>query len=157
MKMIVVGMDDGIILDLNRCVIFDEDAIGDADQRLLNFGTESDALAVADRHGAKLSNILEGCGYGDLHYNNCFPLSPKVLRQEFTEIPTLIGDVPDDIDGVSHIKQVLAWGASLDNKSFQRLADYIQQSDELWTAWRTEVVMALEWLYAEHNTETDKS
>ena len=51
MKMIVVGMDDGIILDLKRCVIFDEDAIGDADQRVLNFGTEADAISVADRHG----------------------------------------------------------------------------------------------------------
>jgi hypothetical protein len=157
MKMIVVGMDDGIILDLNRCVILDEDAIGDADQRLLNFGTESDALAVADRHGAKLSSILEGCGYGDLHYGNCLALTPNALRDEFVEIPTLLVDVPESIEGVAEIKEVLTWGASLNNNQMRLLASYILQDDELWTTWRTAVVTALEWMHTEHNTETDKS
>ena len=64
-KMIIVGTDDGIILDVNRCAIFDENDLSEADQTLLNFGTESDALSVSNRHGTKLSDILEGCGYGD--------------------------------------------------------------------------------------------
>lgn len=153
-KMIVVGMDDGIILDLSRCVIFDEDAIGDADQRLLNFGTESDALSVADRHGTKLSNILEACGYGDLHYNNCLPLTPISLRQEFLELPSLLPD--GDIEGLAEVKQTLAWGAQLDNEQMQHLADIIQQDDELWTQWRVSVVDSLQWMHAQHITESDK-
>lgn len=151
-KMIVVGMDDGIILDLSRCVIFDEDAIGDADQRLLNFGTESDALSVADRHGTKLSNILEGCGYGDLHYNNCLPLTPIALRQEFTEIPSLLPD--GELEGLAEVKQTLAWGASLDAEQFRYLADVVQQDDELWQQWRVSVVDALQWMHTKHITES---
>jgi hypothetical protein len=155
MKMIVVGMDDGIILDLNRCVIFDENAIGDADQRLLNFGTESDALSVADRHGTKLSNILEACGYGDLHYNNCLPLTPIALRQEFTELPSLLPD--GEVEGLSEVKQTLAWGASLDEEQFRYLADIVQQDDELWSQWRVSIIDALQWMHAKHITETEKS
>lgn len=153
-KMIVVGMDDGIILDLSRCVIFDENSIGDADQRLLNFGTESDALSVADRHGKKLSNILEACGFGDLHYNNCLPLTPIALRQEFIELPDLLPDV--EVEGVSDIKDAFAWGASMTDEQCSLLSDYVQQDDELWTQWRVSVVDALQWMYTNHITESGK-
>jgi hypothetical protein len=154
MKMIVVGMDDGIILDLKRCVIFDEDAIGDADQRVLNFGTEADAISVADRHGKKLSNILEACGFGDLHYNNCLPLTPIALRQEFIELPELLPDI--QVAGVEDIKDAFAWGASLTDEQYAYLSDYIQQDDALWAQWRMSVVDALQWMYTQHITESEK-
>ena len=156
-KMIIVGTDDGIILDVTRCAIFNESQLSEADQTLLNFGTESDALSVANRHGTKLSYILDGCGYGDLHYGNCLAVSPLTLHQEFVEIPALLVDVPDHIEGTQRIKQVLEWGASLDKEQLELLSSYIMQDDELWTHWRTSVVSALDWMYTENHTETEES
>lgn len=153
-KMIIVGTDDGIILDVNRCAIFDENDLSEADQTLLNFGTESDALSVSNRHGTKLSDILEGCGYGDLHYNNCLPLTPLALRQEFIELPELLPD--SQVAGVEDIKEVFAWGASLTDEQYEYLSDYIQQDDELWAQWRISVVDALQWMYTQHITESEK-
>jgi hypothetical protein len=156
-KMIIVGTDDGIILDVSRCAIFDENELSEADQTLLNFGTESDALSVSNRHGTKLSDILEGCGYGDLHYGNCLALTPITLQQEFEEIPEMIGDV-DHIEGAQEIKKILEWGAHLNKNQFDLLSSYILQDDELWIHWRTAVVTALDWMYAEYNnTESDES
>lgn len=155
--MVVVGLDDGIILDLSRCVIFDDEAIGDADQRLLNVGTESDAISVAERHGTKLHSILARCGYGELHYGNCLSLSPSALHTEFVELPTLLTDVPDEVEGLPNIKEMFAWGASLGFDELEELAEYILQDDELWQAWRIAVVDALEIAYRQHKKEQEKS
>jgi hypothetical protein len=143
-KMIIVGTDDGIILDVSRCAIFDENELSEADQTLLNFGTESDALSVANRHGIKLSDILEGCGYGDLNYYNSLALSPLALRSEFEEFPELL---PDDIEGVSEVKAILEWGSKLSDTQLMNLAAYALQDDDLWNQWRTTVVGALQDFY----------
>ncbi len=155
-KMIIVGLDDGIILDVSRCVIFDESALGDAEQRLLNFGTESDALAVADRCGTKLSNILDGCGYGDLSYYNSLSLSPNALRSEFMALPDLLPSQSVDVAGLEEIKAVLEWGASLTDTQFTELAEYAMQDDDLWSQWRTTIVGALQDKYHSRVTETEK-
>lgn len=144
-KMIIVGMDDGIILDVNRCVLFDENTLGEADQNLLNFGTESDALSVANRHGERLSDILEGCGYGDLNYFNSLAMSPDALRSEFTELPTVL---PEGVEGVEEVIKVLNWGASLSNDQLLNLSAYAMQDDDLWSAWRTALIIALQDFYA---------
>ena len=143
-KMIIVGTDDGIILDVNRCAIFDENDLSEADQTLLNFGTESDALSVSNRHGTKLSDILEGCGYGDLNYYNSLALSPLALRSEFEEFPELL---PNDIEGVSEVKAILEWGSKLSDTQLMNLAAYALQDDDLWNQWRTTVVGALQDFY----------
>jgi len=143
-KMIIVGTDDGIILDVSRCAIFDENELSEADQTLLNFGTESDALSVANRHGIKLSDILEGCGYGDLNYYNSLALSPLALRSEFEEFPELL---PNDIEGVSEVKAILEWGSKLSDTQLMSLAAYALQDDDLWNQWRTTVVGALQDFY----------
>lgn len=143
-KMIIVGTDDGIILDVSRCAIFDENELSEADQTLLNFGTESDSLSVANRHGVKLSDILEGCGYGDLNYNNSLALSPLALRSEFEEFPELL---PDDIEGVAEVKAILEWGSKLSDTQLMNLSAYALQDDELWNQWRTTVVGALQDFY----------
>jgi len=143
-KMIIVGTDDGIILDVSRCAIFDENELSEADQTLLNFGTESDALSVANRHGIKLSDILEGCGYGDLNYYNSLALSPLALRSEFEEFPELL---PDDIEGVAEVKAILEWGSKLSDTQLMNLAAYALQDDDLWNQWRTTVVGALQEFY----------
>ena len=143
-KMIIVGTDDGIILDVSRCAIFDENELSEADQTLLNFGTESDALSVANRHGIKLSDILEGCGYGDLNYYNSLALSPLALRSEFEEFPELL---PNDIEGVSEVKAILEWGSKLSDTQLMNLAAYALQDDDLWNQWRTTVVGALQAFY----------
>ena len=143
-KMIIVGTDDGIILDVSRCAIFDENELSEADQTLLNFGTESDALSVANRHGIKLSDILEGCGYGDLNYYNSLALSPLALRSEFEEFPELL---PNDIEGVSEVKAILEWGSKLSDTQLMNLAAYALQDDDLWNQWRTTVVGALQDFY----------
>jgi hypothetical protein len=143
-KMIIVGTDDGIILDVSRCAIFDENELSEADQTLLNFGTESDALSVANRHGIKLSDILEGCGYGDLNYYNSLALSPLALRSEFAEFPELL---PADLDGVAEVKAILEWGSKLSDTQLMNLAAYALQDDDLWNQWRTTVVGALQEFY----------
>jgi hypothetical protein len=143
-KMIIVGTDDGIILDVSRCAIFDENELSEADQTLLNFGTESDALSVANRHGIKLSDILEGCGYGDLNYYNSLALSPLALRSEFEEFPELL---PEGIEGVAEVKAILEWGSKLSDTQLMNLAAYALQDDELWNQWRTTVVGALQDFY----------
>lgn len=143
-KMIIVGTDDGIILDVSRCAIFDENELSEADQTLLNFGTESDALSVANRHGINLSDILEGCGYGDLNYYNSLALSPLALRSEFEEFPELL---PNDIEGVSEVKAILEWGSKLSDTQLMNLAAYALQDDDLWNQWRTTVVGALQDFY----------
>lgn len=143
--MIIVGMDDGIILDLNRCVILDESKLSINEKTLLDTGTEMEALTIAQRHGASLRPILEGCGYGDLHYNNCLPLTPLTLREEFSELPSLFPDQlnNDSILGIKEMRETLAWGASLDASQFRIISDYIQQDDELWSQWRATVIDAL--------------
>ena len=148
--MIVVGLDDGIILDLSRCVIFDDSTIGDADQRLLNVGTESDAISVATRHGVKLDNLLARSGYGELHYGNCLSLTPSALHQEFVEIPALLPENSDEIEGVKAIKELFAWGASLTPEELVDLSNNIMMDEDMWDAWRTAVVSHLEYRYNEH-------
>lgn len=143
-KMIIVGTDDGIILDVSRCAIFDENELSEADQTLLNFGTESDALSVANRHGTKLSDILEGCGYGDLNYYNSLALSPLALRSEFEEFPY----ISDEVEGVAEVKAILEWGSKLSDTQLMNLAAYALQDDDLWNQWRTTVIWALQEFYA---------
>ena len=156
-KMIIVGLDDGIILDVSRCVIFDESALGDAEQRLLNFGTESDALAVADRCGTKLSNILEECGYGDLRYSNSLSLSPNALRDEFMSLPDLLPETSVDVAGLAEMKAVLEWGNTLDDAQLSEIAEYAMQDDDLWAQWRTTIVGTLHYLHHIRVTETEKT
>jgi hypothetical protein len=56
------------------------------------------------------------------------------------------------------IKKILEWGAHLNKNQFDLLSSYILQDDELWIHWRTAVVTALDWMYAEYNnTESDES
>lgn len=142
-KMIIVGTDDGIILDVSRCAIFDENELSEADQTLLNYGTESDSLSVANRHGIKLSDILEGCGYGDLNYNNSLALSPLALRSEFAEFAEFPELLP-----VAEVKAILEWGSKLSDTQLMNLAAYALQDDDLWNQWRITVTWALQDFYA---------
>lgn len=153
MKIIVVGMDDGIILDTNRCVILDESKLTINEKTLLDTGTEMEALTIAERHGIPLRHILQGCGYGDLHYGNCVPFSPATLREEFTELPSLFPEVFDikltDVmnssiaDDIKEMGDVLKWGASLSNEELHMIAQHAIQDDELWSQWRATIIESL--------------
>jgi hypothetical protein len=144
-KIIVVGMDDGIILDLNRCVILDESALSVNEKTLLDTGTEMEALTIAERHGVSLRHIMQGCGYGDLHYGNSFPLTPIMLRTEFSELPSLFPEQlnNDTIVGVKEMRETLAWGASLSDEQLHHIAQDVLQDDELWSQWRASVIESL--------------
>lgn len=156
-KMVVVGVDDGIILDLSRCVILDEATLGEADRELLNFGTDTDALSVANRLGESLIGILEGCGYGDLNYFNCIALSPTALREEFAELPSLF---PENLENADHLREILEWGTKLNDEQLDFLSAYILQDDALWSQWRSSVVASLYEFYHNqhpHTHEEEKS
>lgn len=156
--MIIVGMDDGIILDLNRCVILEESDLSINEKTLLDTGTEMEALTIAERHGTSLRRILEACGYGDLHYRNCLSLSPFVLRTEFSELPSLFPDQlnDDSISGVKEMRETLAWGASLSDEQLNYIAQHALQDDELWSQWRATVIDSL-LAYKQHITESQSN
>ena len=150
MKMIIVGMDDGIILDANKCVILDESTLDVHERTLLDSGTDTEAMRIAERHGVALRNILQGCGYGELHYGNCLAVTPSVLHQEFVEVPALIPEGSDEVAGVQTLKELFAWGASLSYEDLKNLCNDIIMDDELWGAWQNSVFSHLEYRYNEH-------
>lgn len=128
-KVIVVGLDDGIVLDLNRCVIFDESTLSENERHLLDFGTEVESLTIAQRHGVRLSHILENCGYGDLNYSNCLSYSPTAICMEIDEMLATAELETEQRDS-------LTWARQLGNQGLEDIASIAMQFDGLWNVWR---------------------
>lgn len=128
-KVIIVGLDDGIILDLDRCVIIESDSLSEAEHHSLDFGTEVEALTVAQRHGVRLSHILQNCGYGDLNYSNCLSYSPTAICMEIDEMLATAELETEQRD-------LLAWARQLGNQGLEDIASIAMQFDELWSVWR---------------------
>lgn len=139
-KKVIVGVDDGIILDASRCVVIDTDDLGEADIELLSNGTELEAITVANRLGRRLDVIGEQCGWGDLHYTNCLSLSPEALRDEAS---ALYGSTDDRM-----AQAILEWVAHLSDDKLSDMAYFILESDTLWDVWRVHVVEAFQHFYS---------
>ena len=146
---VIVGLDDGIILDASRCVFFNTENIGEADMTLLDCGTETEAISVANRWGKNLFQVLTLCGFGDLNYYNCLSLTPRALREEFGVLSELtFSDNPQ-------LGNITKWASELSDEELSDIAEFILQSDDLWDVWRIHVVEAMMWAHERKMGATD--
>lgn len=143
---LIVGVDDGIILDVSRCVIVDSSDLGDADRALLETGTETESLSVANRLGVRLDRVLEGCGYGSLNYTNAISYDPQAIRQEIMErLPLLADGVADEEDKT--IVDLLAWALTLSDIELSEIGHMIlsDESPEVWGDYLGNIVLGVAW------------
>lgn len=148
---LIIGIDDGIILDAKRCVLVDDDALGEADRALLDNGTEAEALAVANRIGKSLHAILAGCGYGDLHYGNAIAYSPVSIRDELSARVEEISEIDEEVG------KIMAWGLSLTDNDLDMIGSSIltEEIPEVWGHYFENIVMALDYWHDQTITESE--
>lgn len=148
---LIIGIDDGIILDMKRCVLIDDEELGEADRALLDNGTEAEALAVANRIGKSLHSILAGCGYGDLHYGNAVPYTPVSIRDELEARVEEIRNIDTEV------AEIMDWGLSLTNNDLDMIGSSIlaEESKEVWGDYFANIVLALAYWHNQTITESE--
>ena len=148
---LIIGIDDGIILDAKRCVLVDDSELGEADRALLDNGTEAEAIGVAYRIGKSLHDILAGCGWGDLHYANSIAYSPSAIRYELTEKVNAISEVDEDI------ASVMRWGLTADDATLNAVGEIIlaDESVEVWGDYFSNIILALSLVQSQTITESE--
>lgn len=149
---LIVGVDDGIILDVKRCVIVDHHALSESERTLLDSGTEEQAIAVAYRHGRSLYEVLDGCGYGQLNYANAVAYSPDAMRDEImSKVDNLrksVTDVDESMrEELSEMVSLLDWALTLPEEDLFQIGYFIlsDESEEVWGQYFANVVLGVAW------------
>lgn len=155
---LIVGLDDGIILDMKRCVFFNAEELGEADKRLLDFGTETEAISVANREGENLFEVLQRSAFGTLNYGNTIAMTPEVLKEEFASLVSFLesSEHPWENDEEKTLLRTMAtWAMNLPDEELYIIAYHAMESDDLWSVWRTQIMDGMMAYYAYTHEEKE--
>lgn len=148
---LIVGVDDGIILDVKRCVIVDHHALSESERTLLDSGTEEQAIAVAYRHGRSLYEVLDGCGYGQLNYANAIAYSPDAMRDELASRMEVIKqsavDTSDLYEDDKAVVDLMEWALTLPDDDLFQIGYFIvsDESEEVWGSFFANIILGVAW------------
>lgn len=136
----IIDQDSGTLVSLDNCVFLEEDDLNEDQLLILNEGSDNERINIGHTVGTSLKKTLEGCGYGDLNYNNCASFSPRALKDEISE---RLSNDPDD--------ETNQWLATLNVGRLETIGWEIMNDDGLWEAHQTAVMHTLHREYLERN------